>query len=140
MNSVFLGKIRKLAIKKVVFPALFGLVALAAQMIAPAAYLYAKGSGTVTLSADVQSSSIICVSININGNNPHHPHIHQHPATINFVDVANPGDIGSMRTFKDHTCQGTVLNTIAIKIPKTPATLSKCTIVLGTRIGKLTCK
>ena len=140
MKNVCSGKIRKLAIKKVVFPALFGLVALAAQMIAPAAYLYAKGSGTVSLSADVQSSSIICVSININGSNQHHPHIHQHPATINFVDVANPGNTGTMRTFKDHTCQGPVLNTIAIKIPKTPTTLSKCAINLAAKIGKLTCK
>lgn len=139
MNIVSPGKTRKLAAKKIVFPALFGLIALASQMMGPVAYLYAKGGGTVSLNADVISSSIYCVSMKINGSSQRHPHIHQHPKQITFADVANPGTSGTMQTFKDHTCKGTALNTILIKIPNSP-TLSKCTIDLGAKPGQLKCQ
>jgi len=142
MNNVSLSKIRKLAVKKIVFPTLFGLVALATQMMGPVAYLYAQG-GTISLSANVQSPSIICVSVKMkDGTSQQHPHIH-HPKLITFARLANPGERGTIQTFKDHTCKGTALNTIQItipvQIPNSP-TLSKCTIVLGTKIGKLKCQ
>jgi len=144
MNTVSLGKLRKLAIRKMVFPALFGLVALAAQMIAPVAYLYAQGTqgarGTVTLIANVKSKSIICMSLTINGSSLQHPHIHNDAKPVKFTDVADPGESGTIKTFNDHTCKKSGLTTMSIKIPTIPTAMSKCTFGLDTKVENLVCQ
>lgn len=144
MNTVCPGKIRKLAVKKIVFPALLGLVVLAIQMVSPVAYLFAQGTqgakGTVTLIASVKSKSIICMSLTIKGSSLQHPHIHNDAKPVKFTDVADPGESGTIKTFNDHTCKKAVLTTMSIKIPTIPATMSQCTFGLDTKVEKLVCK
>ncbi len=133
MNIVSPGKITKLAVKKIVFPALFGLVALAPQMMGPVPSLYAQG-GTVSLQAKVVDKSIYCVSLNMNGLAQKKVHIHQKPSTANFDKLTvNPGDSGTIAIFdgKDHTCsKNDAVNTISITIPASASSGSTCTIDL----------
>ena len=75
MITVCPDKISKLAVKKIVSPALFGFLALAAQMMGPVAYLYAQGD-TISLQAKVSVKSIYCVSITMNGLSKKKVHIH----------------------------------------------------------------
>jgi hypothetical protein len=133
MNTVSPGKIGKLAVKKIVFPALFGLVALAPQMMGPVPSLYAQG-GTVSLQAKVVDQSIYCVSLGMNSLSQKKVHIHQKPSTANFSKVtASPGDSGTIAVFdgKDHTCsKNDAVNTISITIPASASSGSTCTIAL----------
>ncbi len=146
MDTASPGKISKLAVKKMVFPALFGLVGLATQMISPVTYLYAQG-GTVSLQAKVVDQSIYCVSLsmkdpsqeNAQENAQKKVHIHQKPSTANFNKVtASPGDSGTIAIhgIGDHTCskndlgKNDLLNTISITIPTSAPTGSTCTITL----------
>jgi hypothetical protein len=132
MNTVSSGEISKLAARKVVFPVLFALLALAIQMMVPVSYLYAQG-GTVSLNVHVVSPLVYCISLSINGgSSQNHPHIHQHPNLITFANVMSPGESDvRIQAYRDHLCaQGTKLgNQISITIPNL-STLSGCMIEL----------
>jgi hypothetical protein len=148
MDTASPGKISKLAVKKMVFPALFGLVGLATQMMSPVPSLYAQG-GTVSLQAKVVDQSIYCVSLSMNSLSQKKVHIHQKPSTANFNKVtASPGDSGTIAIFdgKDHTCsKDDAVNTVSITIPTSAPSGSTCTITLDkaaltTKTGTLNCQ